>query len=139
MNDPDIERARQLARWTDRRFLDPLLGFVLPGAGDVVGGAVGLWIVGVAVKKKLPPVVVARMLLNLALDSVVGLVPVAGDLFDIVHRANSKNLALLEDRSAVPARRRGGDWLVVLGAAAVFVAALAVPIVLLVAAIKALG
>lgn len=139
MNDPDIERARQLARWTDRRFLDPLLGFVLPGAGDVVGGAVGLWIVGVAVKKKLPPVVVARMLLNLALDSVVGLVPVAGDLFDIVHRANSKNLALLEDRSAVPARRRRGDWLVVLGAAAVFVAALAVPIVLLVAAIKALS
>ena len=139
MNDPDIERARQLARWTDRRFLDPVLGFVLPGAGDVVGGAVGLWIVGVAVKKKLPPVVVARMLLNLALDSVVGLVPVAGDLFDIVHRANTKNLALLEDRSAVPARRRAGDWLVVVGAAAVFVAALAIPIALLVVAIKALS
>jgi hypothetical protein len=137
-DDEDLVRARQLARWTDRRFLDPVLGFVLPGAGDVVGGAVGLWIVRLALKKRLPPIVVARMLLNLAVDSLVGLIPVAGDLFDVIHRANSKNLALLEARYGAPADRRASDWVVVLGAAAVFAAAVSIPIALLVLVIRAL-
>ena len=35
------------------------------------------------------------MLANVALDGVVGAVPVAGDLFDVAFRANRRNVALL--------------------------------------------
>src|SRR5690348_16002469 len=79
----DIRAAETLARWLDDRFLDPLLGLVLPGVGDVVGSALGLYVVGVALRRRLPLVTVARMLMNLGVDALVGAVPLAGDLFDI--------------------------------------------------------
>jgi hypothetical protein len=44
--------------------------------------------------------------LNVAVDWLVGLIPIVGDLFDVAHRANTKNLILLRK---VLARRRGED------------------------------
>jgi hypothetical protein len=37
------------------------------------------------------------MLGNVALDGVVGVVPLAGDLFDVMWRANRRNMELLRD------------------------------------------
>src|SRR5947209_6233659 len=76
----DIVAAETLARWLDDRFLDPLLGFLVPGVGDVIGSALGLYVVVVAWRRKLPLVTVSRMLLNLGIDALVGAVPIAGDL-----------------------------------------------------------
>lgn len=133
----DVEAAERLARWTDRRFLDPIIGFILPGAGDLVGAVVGLNVVRLALKHDLPKSTVARMLLNLSVDSLGGAIPVVGDLFDIVHRANVKNVALLRERAA--AKTSGArDAAVMAGAALLFCAALALPIWLLVKAIGAL-
>jgi hypothetical protein len=92
--DRHVSRAVTLARWLDDRFLDPLLGLV-PGAGDVIAGLLGLYIVWVALKKRLPKRIVLRMLLNLGIDTLVGAVPVAGDVFDFVWKANKKNARLL--------------------------------------------
>ena len=131
IEDPQIAMAERIARWTDRAMLDPIAGFIVPGLGDVVGAGVGLFIVMVAVQKKLPAVVVARMLVNLCIDTAVGMIPLAGDLFDFAFRANQKNVALLRARHA-GARGRPGDWLMVGGAALFLLAALALPIVLLV-------
>jgi hypothetical protein len=131
IEDPQIAMAERIARWTDGAMLDPIAGFFIPGLGDVLGAAVGLYVVMVAVQKKMPAVVVARMLVNLGIDTAVGMVPVAGDLFDFAWRANQKNVELLRARHA-GGRSRPADWLMVGGAALFFVAALAVPIVLLV-------
>ena len=123
--------ADRVARWTDRAMLDPIVGLVVPGLGDLLGAGVGLYIVTVAVQKKLPSVVVARMLMNLGIDAAVGSIPLAGDLFDFAFRANQKNAALLRARH--PGRRsRPGDWLMVGGAGLLFLAALALPVFLLV-------
>lgn len=135
--DPQIAMAETIARWTDRAMLDPIIGFLLPGLGDVLGAAVGLYPVMVAVQKKLPAVVIARMLINLGIDTAVGVVPVVGDLFDLAYRANQKNVRLLRARHA-GGRSRPGDWLAVGGAGLLLVAALAVPIVLLVLFFRAL-
>jgi hypothetical protein len=129
--DREVARAETLARWLDDRYLDPVIGFFLPGVGDLATSGVGLYVVAVAVKKRLPAVVIARMLLNLALDAIVGAIPFAGDLFDFLWKANRKNVTLLTARHA-ERRSTAGDWLVVAGAAALLVVGLAMPVMLLV-------
>ena len=136
IQDPQVEMAERIARWTDRAMLDPIAGLIVPGLGDVLGAGVGLFIVMVAVQKKLPAVVVARMLVNLGIDTAVGMIPLVGDIFDFGFRANQRNVALLRARHT-RGRSRPGDWLMVGGAALLLVAALALPIVLFVLFVRA--
>lgn len=124
--DADIRFAERLARLLDTYYLDPLLGLI-PGVGDLLGTLLGCLVVAVAIRRKLPRVVVARMLLNLGVDGLVGIIPVVGDLFDVFHRGNLKNVALLRQRSHTHAAAPG-DWLFVSAAAALFVAALVAPL-----------
>lgn len=136
IQDPQVEMAERIARWTDRAMLDPIAGLIVPGLGDVLGAGVGLYVVMVAVQKKLPAVVVARMLVNLGIDTAVGMIPLVGDIFDFGFRANQRNVALLRARHT-RGRSRPGDWLMVGGAALLLVAALALPIVLFVLFVRA--
>ena len=126
----DLERVRTLANWTDRRFLDPIAGLLLPGIGDILGAAAGLYIVAIGARHRVPRHVVARMLLNLALDCTVGAVPLLGDLFDFLNRSNLRNVRLLERHLAAPgdpgAARRSTFLLVAAGVLLVAGAGLAV-------------
>lgn len=137
IEDPQVAMAQRIARWTDRAMLDPIAGLVIPGLGDVLGAGVGLFIVMVAVQKKLPAVVIARMLVNLGIDTAVGMIPLAGDIFDFAFRANLRNVELLRQRHAA-GRGRPIDWLIVAGAALLCAAALALPFLLMVWFVKAL-
>jgi hypothetical protein len=107
--DPEIERMRTFARMLDRYGLDAILGLVLPGIGDVIGSLLGLYIVSVAVRRRVSMVVVVRMVTNLGLDLLIGVVPLAGDVADFAFRANEKNLTLLESRTA-GGKARASDW-----------------------------
>ena len=98
--------------------LDAILGLI-PGVGDLGSAAIGGYILLIASKVGVPAAVLWRMLLNLAIDTAVGLVPFAGDLFDAAYRANSKNAALLMRAVENPvATRRASRWMIVLLAAA---------------------
>jgi hypothetical protein len=44
------------------------------------------------------------MVANVAVDSIVGSVPLLGDLFDVAWKSNTRNLALLERTLDVPTR-----------------------------------
>jgi hypothetical protein len=110
----------------DRRYLDPLLGLVLPGAGDLVGAALGLLGVTLAFRARVHPLVIARMLLNLAVDALLGALPFVGDLADVFFRAHVRNLELLKQRREREAKAT--DWLIVGAAVLLFVLALTVPI-----------
>ena len=81
--------------------LDSILG-LLPGGGDLVGGALSAWILVAATRLGAPPAVIARMGANVLLDTVVGVVPVLGDLFDVAWRANRRNVDLLGRYVAAP-------------------------------------
>jgi Domain of unknown function (DUF4112) len=82
---------------TSIRFgFDALIGLI-PGIGDVVTTIMSLYIVNEARALGAPPLLIARMLANVALDGVVGAVPLVGDAFDVVWRANRRNIALLRD------------------------------------------
>jgi hypothetical protein len=138
--DPAIDVAATLARWMDGRYLDPLLGFFLPGVGDMLGAALGVYPVVLAWRRGAPKTLIARMLLNLAADVGGGAIPIVGDVWDFLFRAHARNLALLQARaSAREVQGRRSDTLIVAGAGLVLLLALALPIVALIAAIRALA
>jgi hypothetical protein len=136
--EPRLRRLRRLAWWLDRcigigprgRFgLDPLLGLI-PGLGDWAGAALSFYVVYEAMRLGLPWPVLGRMVGNVAIEAVLGSVPVAGDVFDFFWQANTRNLRLV-DRHYHPRLRPRP-----LKAVAAFVAVLALTmIVLLIAAI----
>ena len=76
--------------------IDQIIGLV-PGVGDLIGGFLSLYIILEASRIGAPRGVLARMGWNVAVDTLVGEVPVLGDLFDIGFKANIRNLALLDD------------------------------------------
>jgi hypothetical protein len=81
--------------------LDALFGLI-PGLGDVTGAIVAVYALHVARQLRAPGVVQAQMLTNIALDALVGTIPLLGDLFDFAFKAQSRNLALLDDWVGTP-------------------------------------
>jgi hypothetical protein len=75
--------------------LNSLIGLP-PGAGDTMLTAISLWIVWQGSKLGLPREKILRMLGNVAIEAALGSVPVVGDLFDIMWKANLRNLAIIE-------------------------------------------
>jgi len=92
--------------------LDALIGFV-PGVGDAGGALLSSWIILGALRHRVPAVQILRMVLNVALDTMVGAVPVLGDIFDILFKENVDNVALiLRYRDPTrPPRSAVGIWL----------------------------
>jgi hypothetical protein len=79
--------------------LDALIGLV-PGIGDAITTLMSLYIVREARELGMPRHVIFRMLANVALDGVVGAVPLLGDAFDVMWRANRRNIMLLRNHLA---------------------------------------
>jgi hypothetical protein len=124
IQDPEVERVRKIARVLDTYMVDPIVGLLLPGVGDLIGTALGLYAVALAVRRKMSPLIVARMLLNLSFDAVLGALPLLGDAADFAFRANQRNVKLLEDRSSTGGKASWKDWAAVVGAALLLVAVL---------------
>jgi hypothetical protein len=76
--------------------LDALIGLV-PAVGDIVTAALSLFIVHEAYQLGVPGHVLLRMLGNVAIDGALGAVPVVGDAFDVLWRANRRNMRLLRE------------------------------------------
>lgn len=83
---------------THLRFgLDAFLG-LLPGWGDSVTGFVQAALVLTTLSQyRIPKAVAARMVANVAIDNVVGLIPFLGDAFDFGFKANTRNMKLLSE------------------------------------------
>jgi hypothetical protein len=124
---------------TDFRIgLDPIIGLFLPGLGDVLGAVPSMLLLTLAARNGVPPVIVLRMLVNIAIDSLIGAVPVLGDIFDATFRSNEQNLALLEAHATPGRKPRASDYIIV-GVAVSIVGALALlPLLLVATLLKAL-
>jgi hypothetical protein len=97
--------------------IDGIIGLV-PFAGDILAGLLSSIIVIAAWFRGAPPVLLARMIANLAIDVLIGVIPLFGDAFDIAWKANRRNYALLSRHLAEPGRHGWRDWsflLVILG------------------------
>ncbi len=118
-----LDRAFRIPGTQWRFGLDAVIGLI-PGFGDVVGSLIGAYTLWTARQMGAPTSVQARMLMNLAIDGIVGLVPLAGDLFDFAFKAHSRNHALLSQWMQTPHQTRRSSWLVVAVGALVLVALL---------------
>ncbi len=101
-----IARIDRLASLLDTRFVIPFTKFrfgadsligLAPGVGDAITTALSLYIVYEAHRLGAPKTLLARMLGNVAIDGVFGIVPVAGDVFDVLWRANRRNVRILRE------------------------------------------
>ncbi len=117
---------------TSVRFgLDPLIGLV-PGIGDLITGAASFLIIFSAWQRRVPRVTVARMMANVAIDTLLGSLPVFGDAFDTVWKSNRKNLNLLQRATLTDSRRQDWrDWLFLLGLLILMGVLVAIPILAL--------
>ena len=101
----DLVALRKFAFLMDQAFpipgtsirvgFDAVLGLI-PGIGDVIGAVLSTWIIAGALRHRVPARIIARMVLNVAIDLMFGAVPVAGDVFDFLFEENMKNMRLLE-------------------------------------------
>lgn len=97
--------------------IDPIVG-VLPVVGDLFASAVSVYIVMEAAYLGVPRATLARMILNVVVDTVFGSIPVVGPVFDALFKANARNAALLEQRLEHPTDARADRRvLLVLGVA----------------------
>ena len=89
--------------------LDPLLGLV-PGIGDLIGALISMLIVARAVQAGIPRIAIARMLANIAIDTLVGSIPVVGDAFDFAYKSNLKNVRIYEESIGVGGAGTARHW-----------------------------
>lgn len=98
--------------------LDGLLGLV-PGLGDTLTSLASFYILSAGRRYGVPRIMLARMAGNIAVDYLVGMLPLLGDAFDVYWKANLRNVRLLQrhlEATPIEQRRtRRGDWLVVAG------------------------
>ncbi len=92
--------------------LDPLLGLI-PGLGDTGSSVISAMALIAAARRGLPKILLARMSLNILINEVVGIIPIAGDAFSFWFKSNARNYELLKRHTAAPRRASGSDWLFV--------------------------
>lgn len=115
---PEMGHLKAMSRLLDNAFvipgtryrfgLDALIGLV-PGLGDAVSAVFSGYLILQASRLGAPRSVVSRMIANVAIDTVVGWVPLLGDLFDVAWKSNVKNMALLEQHLGRPASAKAGS------------------------------
>jgi hypothetical protein len=141
---PDPERRMRALRsvqwWLDEAFRvpgtairvgwDPIIGLV-PWAGDVLTALLSCAIVLHAHTMRVPRIVQLRMLLNVAIDLLIGAVPVVGDAADVFWKSNSMNMTLLERHASQARPASAGDWLFVAGILSSIVAVALVPLIVM--------
>jgi hypothetical protein len=106
--------ARLLDEWfripgtSIRIGLDGLIGFI-PGIGDVLAGLTSLLLIAAAWLRGVPYATLARMSINVALEVLIGSIPIAGDFFIVAFKANRRNYRLLSRQLAEPRRHTWKD------------------------------
>jgi hypothetical protein len=84
---------------------DSLLGLV-PAVGDVTALGLSGYLILQARRLGAPPEMLRRMAVNVGIDAAIGAVPLIGDVFDVVFKANRRNMALLREHIAGLRARR---------------------------------
>ena len=91
---------------TNIRFgLDPVIGLV-PGLGDLLGGAASAYIILEAARAGASASILVRMAANVGIDTLIGALPVIGDLFDFAWKSNARNVRLLARHVDAPVETR---------------------------------
>jgi hypothetical protein len=111
--------------------LDALIGWI-PGIGDAMTGIASFLIVFASWRRGVPKITLVRMIANVLLDTMIGAIPVAGDIFHIVWKANRRNYRLLIREKEQPGSNSAKDWMFLSIILIAVVAAAGIPIAILI-------
>ena len=98
-----MDSAFAIPRLNRRVGLDSIIGLV-PGVGDAISAALASYIIWEARQLGLPRWKIARMIGNVAVDTALGAIPLAGDVFDLFFKANERNLRIIHEHLGTPSR-----------------------------------
>lgn len=117
---------------TQIRFgLDALIGWI-PGIGDAMAGVASFLIVFASWRRGARAITLARMVVNVLLETAIGAIPVAGDIFHIVWKANRRNYRLLLREKEEPGANIHRDWMFLGMLLFALMVAVAIPIAILI-------
>jgi hypothetical protein len=119
-----MDRAVRVPGTPWRVGLDGFLGLI-PGIGDTLGAAISSIIIVQSAASGISVWVLARMVLNVAIEWAVGVIPVVGDLFDFGWKANVRNFALYSRSLRDPRSTRRRSALYTVGMSVVIIVILA--------------
>jgi hypothetical protein len=111
--------------------LDALIGWV-PGIGDAMAGIASFLIVFAAWRRGVQSITLARMIANVLLETTLGAIPVAGDVFHVFWKANRRNYRLLIREKEQPGSNTGRDWMFLTIIVLTAIAAVGIPIGILI-------
>ena len=121
-----LDSAFELPGTTYRIGLDPIMGLV-PVIGDLASPLFTIGVLWQARELGIPKIVQMRMIFNTAIDALIGVIPIAGDIFDFAWKSNLMNLALLERHAFEVRHASPNDWLFVIAMIALVVVIAALP------------
>ncbi len=99
------QRLARLSILLDEAFTLPIIGVrvgwdaiigLIPVIGDGAGAIISSYFVYKALRFKMPLTTVVRMLLNIGIELLIGIVPLVGDVLDVAWKANRRNYRLME-------------------------------------------
>jgi hypothetical protein len=102
----EVEHLRRVSQFLDSairipgtnyRFGADSLSGLLPGIGDFLSAVFSVYIVYKAYILGVSISGIIRMSITIVIDTIVGVIPLLGDLFDVGWKANNKNVKLLEE------------------------------------------
>jgi hypothetical protein len=111
--------------------LDALIGWI-PGIGDAMAGMASCFIVFASWRRGVPSITLVRMVANIVLEATLGSIPVAGDIFHVVWKANRRNYRLLIREKEHPRSQTRLDWIFLAILVFTAITAVAFPIGLLI-------
>ena len=118
---PQFQRIARLTKLMDSQFripgtsitfgIDPIIGLI-PGFGDLIDYGISAYLLLAMVQNGASGRSVAKMILNITVDGIVGLIPFAGRFFDVFYKANRRNL-LLAIEHFEEGKHQGSAWPVI--------------------------
>jgi hypothetical protein len=112
----ELRRLGVFSRMLDSQFsvmgvrfgVDSLLGLI-PVAGDIATGIAGTYALATAIRLKLHPIAMVHIGWNLLFDTVIGAIPIVGDIFDFFFKSNTKNFKVIEKHMTRKAQRHARE------------------------------
>lgn len=113
-------RATQsIAKYMDKYYLDPIIGFFMPGFGDFLTSILALPFIYVSLFKIRSIPLTLAVIFNVLRDVALGLIPVIGDFIDIINRGYLQSCRLIvgfveDDKEIISKVRKNAVWMLVL-------------------------
>lgn len=112
MKKQKLKELQKLSSLLDSKFegpfgfrfgLDALIGLI-PVIGDWIGAAMSIYIISQAASMGVGNATLIRMAINVALENIIDMIPLVGNVFDFYWKANNRNMELLEKHLQNPPR-----------------------------------